>query len=127
MHKNQPLRKITTLLVICSFLSSVQLSQALTLEQQDESPSSRSSDFTNEAVVKHLKSLESCNDGECIDEEALITISASPADALGWLALYHTFMFISSGRQCLETLDPLPCESMVTHLMWALFLAVLLG
>lgn len=127
MHKNQPLRKIIALLVICFFLSSVQLSQALTLEQQDESPSSTSRDLTVEAVVEQLNSLASCNDGECLDEETLITITASPADALGWLALYHIFMFISSGRQCLETLDPAPCESMVTHLMWALFLAVLLG
>ena len=127
MHKNQPLRKIIALLVICFFLPSVQLSQALTLEQQDDYPSGRLSDLTVAAVVEQLNSLASCNDGEFMDEETLITITASPADALGWLALYHIFMFISSGRQCLETLDPVPCQSMVTHLMWALFLAVLSG
>lgn len=127
MHTNQTLGKIIALLVMCFFLSSVQLSQALTLEQQNGSPSSTSRNLSFEAVVEDLQSPESCNDGECIDEETLISINASPADALGWLALYHIFMFISSGRQCLETLEPVPCQSMVTHLMWALFLAVLLG
>jgi hypothetical protein len=127
MHKNKSLQKILSLLVIGFFLSSVQLSQALPLEQQDESLSSTSRDRTVEEVVEYLHSMLSCNDGECIDEEDLITISASPADALGWLALYHTFMFINFGRQCLATLDPAPCESMVTHLLWALFLAVLSG
>ena len=127
MHKNKPLRKIISLLVICFFLSSVQLSQALPLEQQDDSPSSTSSDLSLEAVIEHLHSLASCSKGECIDEETLITITASPGDALGWIALYHIFMFISSGIECLESLDPLPCESMVTHLLWALFFAILSG
>ena len=127
MYKSQTLRKTISLLVICFFLSSVQLSQALPLEQQDASPSSTSRDLTLEAVVEHLHSLASCNDRECIDEESLFTITASPADALGWIALYHIFMFISTGMQCLETLDPGPCESMVTHLLWALLFAVLSG
>ena len=125
MHENQSLRKIISLLVICFFLSGVQLSQALTLEQQDELPLKTSKNLTVEAIVENFHSLERCNDGECMDEESLITIAASPADALGWIALYHTFLFINFGRQCLETLDPAPCESMVTHLMWALFFAVL--
>ena len=127
MYKSQTLRKTISLLVVCFFLSSVQLSQALPLEQQDASPSSTSRDLTLEAVVEHLHSLASCNDRECIDEESLFTITASPADALGWIALYHIFMFISTGMQCLETLDPGPCESMVTHLLWALLFAVLSG
>ena len=127
MYKSQTLRKTISLLVVCFFLSSVQLSQALPLEQQDAFPSSTSRNLTVEAVVEHLHSLASCNDVECLDEESLISITASPGDALGWIALYHIFMFISTGMQCLETLDPLPCESMVTHLMWALFFAILSG
>jgi hypothetical protein len=127
MYKSQTLRKTISLMVVCFFISSVQLSQALPLEQQDASPSSTSRVLTVEAVIEHLHSLASCNDGECLDEESLISITASPADALGWIALYHIFMFISSGMQCLETLDPGPCESMVTHLMWALFFAILSG
>ena len=127
MHKSQTLRKTISLLVVCFFFSSVQLSQALPLEQQDASPSSTSRDLTLEAVVEHLHSLASCNDRECIDEESLFTITASPADALGWIALYHIFMFISTGMQCLESLNPGPCESMVTHLLWALLFAVLSG
>ena len=99
----------------------------LSLKQQDKSPSSGSRELTVEAVVEDLHSLASCTNDESLDEETVITITASPADALGWLALYHIFMFISSGRQCLEALDPAPCKSMVTHLIWALFLAVLLG
>jgi hypothetical protein len=127
MHKNQTLRKIISLLVICFFLSSVHLSQALPLAQQDNSPSNTSSNLTVETIIAHLHSLAFCSGEECIDEETLITITASPADALGWIALYHIFMFISSGMQCLESLDPIPCESMVTHLLWALFFAVLSG
>ena len=127
MYKSQTLRKTISLLVVCFFLSSVQLSQALPLEQQDTSPSSTSKNLTVEAVIEHLHSLASCNDGECLDEESLTTIAASPADALGWIALYHIFRFISTGMQCLETMDPGPCGSMVTHLLWALFFAILSG
>ena len=128
MLKNQLLRKTLSLLVICFVLVSIQLSQALALEQQGKYFSSTSRNLTVEEVLEELNLLESCATGECIlSEEALINIAASPADALGWLAIYHIFMFINFGGQCLETLDPAPCESMVTHLMTALFLAVLLG
>ena len=128
MFKNQLLKKALSLLVICFILSSVHLSQVFAFEQQEEYFSSASRDLTVEEVLEELNLLESCATGECIlSEEALINITASPADALGWLAIYHIFMFIKFGGQCLETLDPAPCESMVTHLMTALFLAVLLG
>ena len=128
MFKNRRLKKALSLLVICFILSSVHLSQAFALEQQEEYFSSLSRDLTVEEVLEELNLLESCATGECIlFEEALINITASPADALGWLAIYNIFMFIKFGGQCLETLDPEPCESMVTHLMTALFLAVLLG
>ena len=128
MFKNRRLKKALSLLVICFILSSVHLSQAFALEQQEEYFSSLSRDLTVEEVLEELNLLESCATGECIlFEEALINITASPADALGWLAIYHIFMFIKFGGQCLETLDPEPCESMVTHLITSLFLAVLLG
>ena len=128
MFKNRLLKKALSLLVICFILSSVHLSQTFALEQQEEYFSSASRDLTVEGVLEELNLLELCATGECIlSEEALITITASPADALGWLAIYNIFMFIKFGGQCLETLDPAPCESMVTHLMTALFLAVLLG
>ena len=117
MNKNYPLGKVISLLVICLFLASVQLSQALTLEPQGKSPTSISRDLKVEAVFENLHSLVSCNDGECIDEEALITIGVPPADALGWLALYHIFMFINSRSQCLESFVPEPCVAMVTHLL----------
>ena len=122
------LKKILSSLVICCILSSIHLSQAFALDQQEEYFSSASRNLTVEDVLEELNLLESCATGECIlSEDALISITASPADALGWLALYHIFQFIKFGGQCLETLDPAPCESMVTHLMTALFLAVLLG
>ena len=128
MFKNRLLKKALSLLVICFILLSVHLSQAFALEQQEKYFSSTSRDLTVEEVSEELNLLESCAAGECIlSEEALINIAASPADALGWLAIYHIFQFIKFGGQCLETLDPAPCESMVTHLMTALFLAVLLG
>jgi len=127
MFKSRLLKKALSLLVICFILSSVHLSQAFAIEGQEEYFSA-SRDLTVEEVLEELNLLESCATGECIlSEEALINITASPADALGWLAIYNIFMFIKFGGQCLETLDPAPCESMVTHLMTALFLAVLLG
>ena len=128
MLKNRLLKKTLSLLVISFFISSLHLSQAFALEQQEEYFSSTSRDLTVEDVLEELNLLESCAAGECIlSEDALINITASPADALGWLAIYHIFQFIKFGGQCLETMDPAPCESMVTHLITALFLAVLLG
>jgi len=115
-------------MIISFFISSLHLSQAFALEQQEEYFSSTSRDLTVEDVLEELNLLESCAAGECIlSEDALINITASPVDALGWLAIYHIFQFIKFGGQCLETMDPAPCESMVTHLITALFLAVLLG
>ena len=128
MLKNRLLKKTLSLLIIYFFISSLHLSQAFALEQQEEYFSSASRDLTVGDVLEELNLLESCATGECIlSDEALINITASPADALGWLAIYHIFQFIKFGGQCLETMDPGPCESMVTHLITALFLAVLLG
>jgi hypothetical protein len=128
MLKNRLLKKTLSLMIISFFISSLHLSQAFALEQQEEYFSSTSRDLTVEDVLEELNLLESCAAGECIlFEDALINITASPADALGWLAIYHIFQFIKFGGQCLETMDPAPCESMVTHLITALFLAVLLG
>ena len=128
MLKNRLLNKTLSLLIISFFISSLHLSQAFALEQQEEYFSSTSRDLTVEEVLEELNLQESCAAGECIlSGDALISITASPADALGWLAIYHIFQFIKFGGQCLETLDPAPCESMVTHLITALFLAVLLG
>lgn len=128
MLKNRLLQRTFSLLVISFFLSSLHLSQSLALEQQREFSSRTSSNLTFEEVLEELNVLESCTTEECmLLEEALIDISASPSDALGWVALYHIFQFIKFGGQCLETMDPAPCESMVTHLITALFLAVLLG
>ncbi len=128
MLKNRLLNKTLSLLIISFFISSLHLSQAFALEQQEEYFSSTSRDLTVEDVLEELNLLKSCAAGECIlSEDALISITASPADALGWLAIYHIFQFIKFGGQCLETLDPAPCESMVTHLITALFLAVLSG
>jgi hypothetical protein len=128
MLTNRLLKKILSPLVICCILSSIHLTQAFAFEQQEEYFSSASRELTVKEVFEDLNLLESCATGECIrSEEALINITASPADALGWLAIYHIFQFIKFGGQCLETMDQAPCESMVTHLMTALFLAVLLG
>jgi len=56
----------------------------------------------------------------------LATISPKQLDVAGFIVLYNIFMFIFYGRQCLETLDPDPCGSMVNHLILALFLGILL-
>jgi hypothetical protein len=61
-----------------------------------------------------------------ISSEDLATISPEQLDVAGFIVLYNIFMFIFYGRQCLETLDPDPCGSMVNHLMLALFLGILL-
>ena len=128
MFTKRLLKKILSSLVICCILSSIHLSQTFAFERQEEHFSSASRELPGEEVVEDLNLLKSCATGECIlSEQTLIHITASPADALGWLAIYHIFQFIKFGGQCLETMDQAPCESMVTHLMTALFLAVLLG
>ena len=61
-----------------------------------------------------------------ITEEGLETISVAQLDVLGYIVIYNILMFIYYGRLCLQTLDPSPCGSMVTHLFLALFLGILL-
>ena len=112
--------------VVCCFLSSVQLSQALALEQHEELMCFASGNPAIEELSKHLAFLDSCNNGGCISEEELEYINEAVSDLPGYIVIYNLLMFIYYGRICLETLDPSACESMVTHLVLALFLGILL-
>ena len=124
MFQNQLPRKVISLFVICLFLSGVQLSQALAVEQENKCFASTSP--VPEAIAKYLNLPESCNTWDCAQEAVLANIATSPADAFGWIVTYNLLMFIYFGRQCLETLDPAPCGAMVNHLMTALILGIIL-
>ncbi len=126
MIKKRILKKSFSLFVVCCFLSSVQFSQALALEQHEELMCFTSGNPAIEELSKHLAFLDSCNNSGCISEEELEYINEAISDLPGFIVIYNLLMFIYYGRICLETLDPSACESMVTHLVLALFLGILL-
>jgi hypothetical protein len=126
MIKKRTLKKMLSLFVVCCFLSSVQFSQALALEQQEELKCCASGNPAIEELSQLLAFLDSSNNGVCISEEELENISGPISDLQGFIVIYNILMFIYYGRICLETLDPSACESMATHLVLALFLGILL-
>lgn len=126
MIKKRILKKTFSLFVVCCFLSSVQFSQALALEQHEELMCFASDNPAIEELSKHLAFLDSCNNGGCVSEEELEYINEAVSDLPGYIVIYNLLMFIYYGRICLETLDTSACESMVTHLVLALFLGILL-
>ena len=126
MIKKRTLKKMLSIFVVCCFLSSVQFSQALAFEQQEELMCFASGNPAIEELSKHLAFLDSCNNGGCISEEELEYINEAVSDLPGFIVIYNILMFIYYGRICLETLDPSACESMATHLVLALFLGILL-
>lgn len=119
------LKKTFSLFIVCFFLSSIHLSQALALEQQQELLCSALDDPLFKELTKYLLQ-ETHTTSAPISAEDLATISPEQIDVVGFIVLYNIFMFIFYGRQCLETLDPDPCGSMVKHLVLALFLGILL-
>ena len=120
------LKKTFSLLIVCCFLSSIHLSQARALEQQEGRMCSALDTPLFEELASHLLSQLTDTPTAPIGAEDLATISPEQLDVAGFIVLYNIFMFIFYGRQCLETLDPEPCGSMVKHLVLALFLGILL-
>ena len=125
MIKMRTLKKTFSLLVVCCFLSSIHCSQALALEQQEELMCSALDKHFLEELTRYLLLQGTDTATTPLTEEDLATISVEQLDVLGFIVIYYIFMFIYYGRQCLETLDPGPCESMVTNLLLALFLGIL--
>jgi hypothetical protein len=120
------LKKTFSLLIVCCFLSSIHLSQARALEQQEgRMCAPLDTPLFEELAGQLLYQGEHTSDAP-ISAEDLATISPEQFDVAGFIVLYNIFMFIFYGRQCLGTLDPEPCESMVKHLVLALFLGILL-
>jgi hypothetical protein len=126
MIKMRVPKKTFSLLIVCCFLSSMQLSQALSLEQQQELMCSALDNPLFEELTRHLLLQDTYTPTVPLSEEDLETISVAQLDVPGLIVIYNILMFIYYGRLCLETLDPDPCGSMVTHLVLALFLGILL-
>ena len=126
MVKTRILKKAFSSLTVCCFLLSIHFSQALALEQQQELMCSASDNPLFEELTRHLLSHGTDITTAPISEEDLATISVEQLDVAGLIVIYNIVMFIYYGRLCLETLNPDPCGSMVTHLVLALFLGILL-
>ena len=126
MIKMRTLKKTFSLLVVCCLLSTIHYSQALALEQQEELMCSALDKHLLEELTKQLLSQVTDTTTTPLSEEDLAIISVEQFDVLGFIVIYYIFMFIYYGLQCVETLDPGPCESMVTNLLLALFLGILL-
>ena len=126
MIKTRILKKAFSSLTVCCFLLSIQFSQALALEQQQEIMCSAFDNPLFEELTRHLLSQGTDTTPGPLSEEDLATISVEQLDVLGFIVIYYIFMFIYYGQLCLETLDPDPCGSMVTNLVLALFLGILL-
>lgn len=126
MMTTRILNKTISLLVVCCFLSGVHFSQAHALKQQGDLICSGADapllEELTSFVLSHANSAVSSLPGE--GDQG--TISVEQLDVLGFIVLYHLFMFIYYGRLCLETLTPEPCGSMVTNLILALFWGILL-
>ena len=120
------LKKMFSLLIVCCFISSTHFSQARALEQHQQLMCSALDNPLFEELTSHLLSQLTYTHTAPIGGEDLATISVEQLDVAGFIVLYNIFMFIYYGRQCLETLNPDPCGSMVTHLVLALFLGILL-
>ena len=126
MIKKRIFKKTFSLFVVYCFLSSVQFSQALVLEQHEELMCRTSGNPAIEELLKHLAFLDSCNNGVCISEEELEYISEAVSDLPGLIVIYNILMFIYYGKICLETLDPSACGAMTNHLIVALILGIIL-
>ena len=126
MIKKRILKKTFSLFLVCSFLSSVQFSQVLALEQQEGLMCCGLGNPTIEELSEHLVLLESYNKGEHTREENLENINEILSDLPGLVVIVNILLFIHFGRICLETQDPSACEAMVTHLLLSLFLGILL-
>lgn len=120
------LKKTFSLLIVCCLLSSIHLSQARALEQQEGRMCSALDTPLFEELTSHLLSQLTDTPTAPIGVEDLETISPEQFDVAGFIVIYYILRFIYYGRQCLETLDPDPCGSMVTNLVLALFLGILL-
>ena len=125
MIKMRTLKKTFSLLLVCFLLSSIHCSQALALKQQEELMCSGLDKHLLEELTTQLLS-QVINTTTPISEEDPAIISVEQFDVLGFIVIYYIFMFLYYGLQCVETLDPGPCESMVTNLLLALFLGILL-
>ena len=126
MVKKRTFKKMVSLCVVFCFFSSLQFSQALALEQQEEPMCFASGNPAIEELAKHSVCLDSCNNGVCITEEDLEKIGMTAYDLPGLIVVYNLLMFIYYGKICLETLDPTACGSMVTHLVVAIVLGTIL-
>ena len=126
MIKLRVLKKTFSLLVVCCFLSSIHYFQALALEQQHTFMCSALDNPLFEELTRQLFSQGTDTSTTPLSEEDLAIISVEQFDVLGFIVIYYILMFIYYGIECLDTLDPGPCESMVTNLLLALFLGILL-
>lgn len=120
------LKKTVSSFIVCCFLSSIQFSQALALEQQQEIMCSALDDPLLKELTRHFLPQGTYLASTSLSEEDAEAIGVTQFDVLGFIVIYYIFMFIYYGRLCLETLDPAPCGSMVTNLFLALFLGILL-
>lgn len=112
--------------VVFCFMSTVPLSQVRALEPMDESLCCASGNSGVDEWAECLAGLDNGTDALCLSKEDLEAMVEAPSDWPGLIVVYNLLMFIYYGRICLETLDPAPCGSMVTHLVTAIILGTIL-
>lgn len=126
MYGTRQFEKILCLILVFCFFSGALHSSACAVQLGRNLPFGEMSNPALEGISRCLASTEPGDREICSDDEFCERLVVMSADEWGWIVVYHIFMFINSGRHCLETLDPAPCRAMVNHLFWALFLGTLL-